>query len=121
MQMERGLDEWSGAYTVLRAHPAVKGFVGSVALRSPPPLPWGGFYLPISSSRAGPSGCLNGAMFPVSQIFKWKPTMKVWPLRAGLPVPRPCSQQLESNSETQTPAPSSRQAWGGRVGLNLQV
>lgn len=121
VQMERGLDEWSGAYTVLRAHPAVKGFVGSMALRSPPPLPWGGFYLPISSSRAGPSGCLNGAMFPVSQIFKWKPTMKVWPLRAGLPVPRPCSQQLESNSETQTPAPSSRQAWGGRVRLNLQV
>lgn len=73
--------EWC-LYSFLRACPIVKGF----RQRGPsltPLLSRGGFYLPISSSCAGLSGRLNGAMFPVSQIFKWKPTMKVWLLRAG--------------------------------------
>lgn len=48
-----------------------------------PLLSHGGFYLAISCSRGGLPGRLNGAMFPVSQIFKWKPTMKVRPLRAA--------------------------------------
>lgn len=48
-----------------------------------PLLSHGGFYLAISSSCGGLPGRLNGAMFPVSQIFKWKPTMKVRPLRAA--------------------------------------
>jgi len=76
--MERTLNGWR---TVLRADPTVKGFVAWPF--SHPLLSLEGFYLPISSFRAGPAGRLNGAMFPVSQIFKWKPTMKVWPPRAG--------------------------------------
>ena len=80
------------------------------------------FYLPISSSRAGPSGRLNGAMFPVSQIFKWKPTMKVWLLRAGLLCHVLALNSQSQMQEARTPAPSSRQAWGGGgVRLNLQV
>lgn len=121
MWRDRGLDGWSGADTVLRAGPTVKGFVGSVALPSPPSSPLGGFYLPISSTRAGPSGRLNGAMFPVSQIFKWKPTMKVWLLRAGLL----CHVlALNSQSQMQRPKrqPSAPDKPGeGGVGLNLQV
>lgn len=116
-----GLNGWSGACTVLRAGHTVKGFVGSVALLSPPLLSPGGFYLPISSSRAGPSGRLNGAMFPVSQIFKWKPTMKVWLLRAGLL----CHVlALNSQSQMQRPKPQPRapdKLREGGVRLNLQV
>lgn len=66
--MERGLDEWSGAYTVLRAHPAVKGFVGSVALRSPPPLPWGGFICPFPPLVLGPRDAL---MVPCSLSVRY--------------------------------------------------
>lgn len=54
-----------------------------------PLLSHGGFYLAISSSCGGLPGRLNGAMFPVSQIFKWKPTMKVRPLRAAARRPPP--------------------------------
>lgn len=115
-----GLNGWSGAYTVLRAGFTVKGFVGSVALLSPPLLSPGGFYLPISSC-ARPSGRLNGAMFPVSLIFKWKPTMKVWLLRAG----SLCHVlALSSRSQMQRPKPQPQapdKPGEGGVRLNLQV
>lgn len=105
----------------LRAGPTVEGFVGSVALLSPSSSPLGGFYLPISSSCAGLSGRLNGAMFPVSQIFKWKPTMKVWLLRAG----SLCHVlALSSQSQMQRPEPQPRapdKPGEGGARLNLQV
>lgn len=99
-----GLNGWSGAYTVLRASPTVKSFRQCGPSLTPLLSPEG-FYLPISSSRARPSGRLNGAMFPVSQIFKWKPTMKVWLLRAG----SLCHVlALSSQSQMQRPKPQPR-------------
>lgn len=55
MWREEGLN---GAYAVLRAGPTIKGFVGSVALLSPPPLPWGGFICPFPSLVSGPQDAL---------------------------------------------------------------
>lgn len=85
-------------------------------------LSHGGFYLAISSSCGGLPGCLNGAMFPVSQIFKWKPTMKVRPLSAAagrsglLPAAHRhvlglCSLS-QMHGRTQDPRRGGLTAWG---------
>lgn len=91
--------------------------------RAHPLLSHGGFYLPISSSCGGLPGRLNGAMFPVSQIFKWKPTMKVRPLRAaGRRRRRRCVLALCSWSQTHRGAGTRQTGLGeGRLGPHLQV
>lgn len=57
-----------GVVQFLRAGPTVKGFVGSVALLSPPSSPLGGFICPFPPLVLGPR---DGLMAPCSLSVRY--------------------------------------------------